>query len=207
MLAAIAPFGFLGSIPVAVLLLAFGIFLILHGGYEEWVKPRFRVDQRLNDWLQRRGWSVRIERRPQFNFLLHITDETGKYVAVTRDKDARNDVLAFSGRVGIDPRWLPAFEAMSETQRRRLIQEITIFVASKNISFDFSTDPRDPKAPVRWPPTNMAVQTALPQDHTLSQHSVDLAAKSIMHSIIGVRALIRRAILDLPDAPGDTESM
>ncbi|MCH8994410.1 MAG: DUF2299 family protein [Chloroflexi bacterium] len=205
-LAAIAPFGFLGAIPVAVLLLAFGILLILHGGYEEWIKPRFRVDQRLNDWLQRRGWGVRIERRSQFNFLLHITDEAGKQVVITRNKNARNDVLAFTGKVGIDPRWLPAFEAMSETQRRRLIQEITIFLATKNIAFDLSDDPLNSNAPVRWPPTSIVVQTALAQDHTLSQHSVDFAAKSIVHSMIGIRALIRKATLDVRGADDDIES-
>ena len=198
-LAVIAALGVLGSVPVAALLLAFGVVLILYGGYEEYVKPRFRVEQRLSDWLQRRGWNVQIERRPQFNFILHLTDPNGKSLAITRDKDTRDDVLAFTGKVGVDPRWLLALETMSETQKRRLIQEIIIFVATKNIAYELSDDPSDPNAPIRWPPTSIIVQTGLAQDHTLSQHSVDLAAKSIVHSIIGIRAIIRRAILDAQD--------
>ncbi len=202
MLAALAPFGLLGEIPIAVVLVAVGVALIVHGGYEEFVKPRFRVGQRLNDWLQRRGWDVRIEPRPEFNFLLHLTAPgSGKQIVVTRDKHTRGDVLAFTAKVGLDPRWLGPLDVMSQKQRQLLIQEITILLATKNIGFDLA-NPLDRKEPIRWPP-DVKVQTALAQDHTLSQHSVDLAAKSIEQSMIAVRALIRKAILDVNDEPDE----
>ena len=204
MLAALAPFGIFGAIPVAVVLAALGVVLIVYGSYEEWVKPRFRVDARLTDWFLRRGWSVRMERRSQFDFVLHLTGgDSGKNVVITRTKDTRDDVLAFTGRVGLDPLWIPHLHAMSEIRKRILIQEITVFLATKNIAFALN-DPRVDGSSILWPP-DVKVQTALAQDHTLSQHSVDLAAKSIEHSIIGVRAILRKASLEQSD-DADTAS-
>jgi len=178
------------------LLVAIGAILFSHGVYDDFIKPRFRVEHRLNDWLQRRGWSVRIERLQQFNFALHLTEsDTGKQVYVTRDKRTRDDLLAFTARVGLDPRWLPSLVAMSENQRTELIQEIVIFLAAKDVSLVLN-DPRQPDSPISWPP-DVKVQVALPQDHTLSQHSVDMAAKQVVLSMLGVRAIIRKAVIDV----------
>lgn len=189
-----------GDVPVAVVLLVFGILLILYGSYEEWVKPHFRVDQRLNDWLQRRGWSVRIERVPQFNFVLHITaPDSGKEIIVTRDKTARNDVLAFTTGVGLHPQWTAPLIAMSAKEREGLKADIGIYVTAKNLGIHFG---QLPDGRLAWPPSAF-IQTALAQDRTLSQHSVDLAAKSLELSAMGVRELIRKALLAMPQVPAE----
>lgn len=205
-LAVLATFGVFGSIPVAAVLLAFGVLLVLYGGYEEWVKPRFRVEHRLTDWLLRRGWSVRIERLPEFNFALHlISSDSEKHILVTRNKGAINDVLAFTARVGIDPRWIPQLLAMSQQNRSRLIQEITILAATKDIGLVLN-DPRIEGSPITWPP-DVKLQTALPQDHTLSEHLVDMTAKKIEMTMIGVRAIIRKALVIVPDDDDDAATL
>lgn len=186
-LAALAGVGLQGSLSVTVILFICGIFLILHGGYEEYVKPRFRVDSRLSDWLQRRDWSVSIDSERAFNFVLWAQDESGRKVAITRIRRARNDVLAFTAKVGLDPAWLPKLEAMAQPDRAKLIEDIRILFAAKRIGFNFPE-------PI-WPP-NVTIQTGLPLDNHLSQHLVDTTAKDMTHTMIGVRSLIRRAIAE-----------
>ncbi len=203
-LAILATFGAFGSISVAVTLLTFGVMLIVYGGYEEWIMPRFRVDVRLTDWFQRRGWSVTIERRPQFNFLLHLTSSSsGKEVVVTRDKTTRDSLVAFTGGVPYHETWHEILPTFSEQERESVLSEIRIYLTAKNLSINLAQllDGR-----IIWPP-HVVIQTALPQDHTLSQHSVDMAAKSIELSVIGVRALIRKAVANHGAAAlGDTAS-
>lgn len=175
--AALAAFGLQGSIPIGVVLLVLGIFLVLHGGYEEYVKTHFRLDRRLSDWLQRRGWSVMVEPEPGFDFLLSVRDiDSGKDVVITRTKRARNDVLAFTGKVGLHPDWLSPLMAMEDTRRRRILEEIRIFLAIKNMGFVLVSGDG-------WPP-NVVVQTAMPLDNSLSQHLVDMTAKSLTQAMI-----------------------
>ena len=187
--------GFWNDSVAFAFLIALGIILLTHGAYDDFVKPRFRVDRRLADWFTRRGWKVETKRKSGFNFILHITaPDSQKEIIVTRDKDAEDDVLAFTARVGLHPEWITSLNTMPDVQRGTLLQEITLFLATKDVGLVLN-DPRNPDSPIDWPP-DVKVQTALPQDHTLSQHSVDTAAKKIEASMIGVRAIIRRAVLE-----------
>lgn len=191
-LAVIATFGVLGSIPVAAVLLGFGIVLILYGGYEEWVKPRFRVEHRLVGWFLRRAWSVKLERRPQFNFLLRLSSASSEYeVYVTRAKNAYDDLITFTGWVQLHETWLEVLSSFSGAERELLLSDIRVYLTAKNLSFDFAKG-SDGRVP--WPPVIM-VATAIAQDHTLSQHSVDVTAKSVELSVIGAREVVRRAVL------------
>ncbi|HZP27068.1 MAG TPA: DUF2299 family protein [Dehalococcoidia bacterium] len=195
--------GFWNDAAAFALLILVGVVLISHGVYEDFVKPRFRVEHRLHDWLQRRGWSVRIERLPQFNFALHITSaDSSKQILVSRNKDARDDVLAFTAKVGLHPDWLEPLRAMKDDERKTLLSDITIYLSAKNLSLDLSQRDAGSRS---WPPS-VVIQTALPQDHTLSQHSVDMTAKSIELSMIGVRDLIRKAVIPVQARLRETSS-
>ena len=186
------------------LLIFIGVLLIAYGTYEAFIKPRFRIERRLTDWLLRRGRGVRIERLPQFNFMLHLTSGSSeKEVFVTRDKETRDDLIAFTGKVSYLPTWFDILPTFSEREREALITDIRIYLTAKNLSVNFS---QLPNGKIAWPP-NVGIQTALPQDYSLSQHSVDLAAKTIELSVIGVRDLIRKAVAaHLAAADDDTES-
>ena len=99
MLAALAPLGILGYIPVAAMLLLFGIFLILHGSYEEFIKPHFHVEHRLKDWFLRRDWSVQMGQTPSLTFRLNLTSASSGYqVTVIREKRTHN---------GLPPKLVP----------------------------------------------------------------------------------------------------
>lgn len=190
-LAVLATFGIFGSVPVAAVLLAGGVILIMLGTYEEFIKPRFRVDHRLKDWFIRRGWHVGVERRPAFNFLIRLTSpSSGKEVFVTREKATYDDLIAFTGKVPYLPEWFAILPSFSEEEREALITDIRIYLTTKNVSPNFRTMGTNE---IAWPP-EVVIQAALAQDHTLSQHSVDIAAKTIELAIIGVRDLIRKAV-------------
>jgi hypothetical protein len=179
------------GLPVSVVLLVGGVLLILYGGYEEYVKPHFRVEQRLGDWFLRRGWRVKIERQPQFNFIIHLTSSSSeKEVYVTRDRQTHGDLAAFTGKVPYRPEWFEILPGFSEAERESLLTDIRIYLTAKNLALDLS---QTPDGRIAWPPV-VTVQTALPQDHTLSQHAVDIAAKTIELSLIGIRDVIRKAV-------------
>lgn len=173
-------------------LIALGVFLLLHGIYDDFIKPRFRVERRLTDWLMRRGWSVSMKRQPQFNFLLHISSASSEYeVIVTRNKQTYDDLIGFTGKVPMHPMWLDVLPRFSQAEREILLSEIRVYVTAKNLSYEVFTDLSSGQ--VFWPPV-IAIQTAIAQDHTLSQHSVDITAKSVELTMIGVRDVIRKAV-------------
>ena len=107
MLAAGAALGFLSSVWMAVTLLAAGLILIAHGAYDEFVKPRFRVEHRLKDWFLRRDWSVQMEQTPSLTFRLNLKSGSSGYgVTVIREKRTHSDIISFTGLVPLHPDWM-----------------------------------------------------------------------------------------------------
>ena len=191
MLAAGATLGFFNSVGIAVGLLALGVMLIMHGAYDEFVKPRFRVEHRLKDWFLRRDWSVQMEHTPSLTFRLNLKSGSSGYpVTVIKEKRVHNDFISFTGLVPLHPDWIETLNEFTPREREVLISDVRIYLTGKGLSFELATLP-DGK--VIWPP-HIAVQTAIPQDHTLSQHSSDITAKSVELSMIGVRDVIRKAV-------------
>ena len=200
LLALAATFGFFDSAGSYLLLGVLGAYLILHGGYDEWLKPRFRVDQRIADWLIRRAWNVQMERRPSFNWMLRVKSGSSGYeVQITRQKNALDDLIGFTGLVPRpDDGTEEILEQFSELEKRYLIAAIRMTIAHARLGFEFIKDPDTQK--IFWPPT-VIVQGAVPQDHTLSQHSVDASAKNVESAIIEVRDVIRIAALRHVSSP------
>ena len=190
-LAVLAPFGLLGYVPVAVILLLFGVVLILHGSYDEFAKPRFRVEHRLKDWFLRRDWSVQMEQTPSLSFRLNLDSASSGYrVTVIREKRAHNDFISFTGSVPLHPDWTQPLNEFTSKEREVLCSDVRIYLTGKDMSYELF---KLPDGSLIWPP-KIAVQTAIPQDHTLSQHSSDIAAKSVELSMIGARDVIRKAV-------------
>ena len=194
-----AALGILNSIWIAVGLSAVGVILIVHGAYDEFVKPRFRVEHRLKDWFLRRDWAVQVEHMPTLTFRLNLNSASSRYgVTVIREKRTHNDFISFTGLVPLHPDWIETLNEFTPKEREVLYSDIRIYLTGKNLSFAFT---EFPDGRIIWPP-QICVQTATPQDHTLSQHLCDITAKSVELSMIGVRDVIRKAVANHASSPG-----
>lgn len=184
--ASIGGFGLLGSLPANIILACIGGILLLNGSYEAFFKPHVWLDGRLTKWLLARNWKVRKEKRTGFYFIIWAEDESHRELAITRERNAKG-VLAFTALVGIATDWECYLDSLTPRQRDQLVEDIRVFLASKDMSFDGAL----------WPLSKLSVQHALPLDSHLSEHSVDLKAKEVVNGVIGIRSLIRKAIIPL----------
>ncbi len=213
MLGVAAALGWLNELWALIPLGLLAALLVSHGVYDEWVKPRFRVGRRLTDWFLRRAWSVRVERRPGVDFWLNISSPSSKHeVTVTRDKDTPDDMIMFTGHIlPLPAPWREALAQFPDVGIAYLEADIKAFLSAKDMSFNLMKSDQVPA----WMPV-VAITTAIAQDHTMSQQSVDVTAHSVELSIIGVRALIEKAVLrhvalrnaaaSAPDAAAGTTS-
>jgi hypothetical protein len=200
-LAVAAALGFLNSIWIAVGVLAVGILLIVYGAYDDFVKPRFRVGHRLRDWFLRRDWSVQMEQTPSLTFHLNLKSGSSGYgVTVIREKRTHSDFISFTGLVLLHPDWIETLREFTPREREILFSDVRVYLTGKDMSYELF---KLPDGELIWPP-QIAVQTAIPQDHTLSQHSCDITAKSVELSMIGVRDVIRKAVASHVSSPGPT---
>ena len=174
------------------LLIAIGVGLISYGMYEAFIKPRFRVGHRLAWWFRRRAWSVEVEHSPRTELSLRIASPSSKYeVVVTRDNDAPDDMIMFTGHIlPLTALWQNTLPKFSAVERAYLEADIKAFLSAKDMSFKLLKGDEVPA----WMPV-VAITTAVAQDHTLSQQSVDVTAHSVELSITGVRAVIEKAVL------------
>jgi hypothetical protein len=183
--AALAGFGLLQNIPTSIVLTIIGIGLIFHGSYEVFFKPHMFLERRLKRWLEVRHWSIRIEKDQHFYFVIWAEDESHRKIAISRHRNDKG-VLAFTALVNQTGKtWEPKLDVLTGKQRTQLIEDIRVFFASKDMGYDGAD----------WPFDKLTVQSALPLDSQLSEHLVDLKAKEVVNAIIGVRSLIRRAIV------------
>ena len=181
---ALAGFGLLGNLPANIVLIIIGISLILHGSYEVFFKPRAFLQKRLVKWLSRRNWKIRIERNPKFYFIIWAEDDSHREVMISRDKKDKG-ILAFTALIHKDKSLLSKLDRLTVTQRNQLLEDIRVFFATKDMGY----------VGAWWPLNKLSVQHALPLDYQLSEHLVDLKAKEVVNAVIGVRSLIRKALL------------
>lgn len=192
LVAAAAALGVLNHVWSVFPLGAVAILLVGYGTYEEWIKPHFRVEHRLKDWLIRRAWSVRMQRAEGLTFRLEITSgSSGKRVSVTRDRKSIDDTIAFTSAVEIDGNWITDLTSLTSAERRALRAEIIIYLTARGVGWEFFPDPAI--GAEMWPPV-LAVTTRVAQDHTLSQQSVDEAAHRIETAALAVRQIIQKAL-------------
>jgi hypothetical protein len=187
-MAALAGFGLLESLPANIVLVIIGIILILYGSYEVFFKPRAFLQKRLEKWLLRRNWNIRIEKNPQFYFIIWAEDDSHREVMISRDKKDKG-ILAFTALIhkDKDKDLLSRLDRLADSQKGQLLEDIRIFFTSKDMGYGGAW----------WPLNKLSVQHALPLDYKLSEHLVDLKAKEVINAVIGVRSLIRKAVIPL----------
>lgn len=186
MVTALGGFGLLQNLPASIILVIIGIILICHGFYDIFLKPYMFLEKRLTKWLLTRNWKVQIEKRPGFYFILNAEDDSHREVVISRD-NCDKGVLAFSAKIFLHKEWIPKLNSLTDIQKRQLIEDIKVFFATKDMGYGGAS----------WPLDKLTVQHALPLDTNLSEHLVDLKAKEITNSIIGVHSIIRKVIIPI----------
>lgn len=182
-IAGLSSFGLIQNRPASTVLVIIAVFLICHGAYEVWGKPRIFLERRIKGWLLKSNWSVEVEEKPEFYFIIWAKDDSHRELAITREKKAKG-ILAFTAVVPREKDWDFKLARLTATQQYQLVEDIKIFLASKDIGYDG----------VEWPLEKVTVQSALLLDHNLSGYLVDLKAKGVINAVIGIRSLVRKAI-------------
>ncbi len=189
---ALAGFNLLESLTANIILVVLGCSLILHGSYEVFFKPHMFLEKRIGNWLLSRHWIIRKEKNPQFDFIIWAEDNSHREVAITKSNGAKG-ILVFSASITKGKDWGSELARLTTSQRKQLIEDIIVFFTSKDIAYVGAI----------WPLDRLAVQHALRLDSQLSEHLVDLKAKEVINAVIGIRSLIRKAIIPLePDKEG-----
>jgi len=193
MVAVLSGFDVLQSLPANVALVVIAVILIGHGTYEDVLRLRWRLRERVTHWLVNRHWLLETETSPNFHFALWATDmDLGYRILIGRDK-ADKGILTFSAIVPLAREWLEPLARMPKRSQQLLVEDLGVFINTMRMGFDS----------VIWPLRNLAIQTALPIDNSLSEHAVDLQAKAIIHAITGTRRMIRKAVIQ---SGGDTQA-
>jgi hypothetical protein len=182
-IAGLSSFGLIQNRPASTVLVVIAIFLICHGAYEMWGKSRIFLERRIKGWLLKAKWSVEIEKKPEFYLIIWAKDDSNRELAITREKGNKG-VLAFTAVVPREQDWGLKLAGLNATQQYQLMEDIKIFLASKDMGYDGVT----------WPLEKVTVQGGLLLDHNLSGYLVDLKAKSVINAVIGIRSIIRKAI-------------
>jgi hypothetical protein len=181
----LSSFGLIQNRLASTILLVIAAFLICNGAYEMWGKQRMFLKRRIQGWLLKANWSVEIEEKPGFCFIIWAKDECNREVGITREKK-RKDILAFTALVKMEMvrDWDLKLAGLNDTQKHQLMEDIKVFLASMDVAYDRVT----------WPLEKVTVQNAVLLDNNISGYIVDLKAKSIVNAVIGVRSIIRKAI-------------
>lgn len=181
--AGLSSFGLIENRAASTILIVVAVFLICHGAYEMWGKPRIFLERRIKRWLLKSNWSVAIEEKPEFYFIVWAKDDSNRELVISREK--RNKwVLAFTAVVRREKDWDLKLAGLPDTEQYQLMEDIKLFLASKDMGYDG----------VRWPLEKVAVQSGLVLDHNLCGYLVDLKAKSVINGVIGIRSLVRKAM-------------
>jgi len=182
-IAGLSSFGLIENRLASTVIMVIAVFLICYGAYEMWGKQRILLEIRIKRWLLKGNWSVEIEEKPEFYLIIWAKDDSNREVGITREKENKG-ILAFTAVVPRGKDWDAKLAELNATQQYKLMEDIKIFLASKDMGYD----------KVGWPLKKVTVQSGLILDHNISGCLVDLKAKSVINAVIGVRSIIRKAI-------------
>jgi hypothetical protein len=175
---------FADSEALNVALLILGALLVIHGAYQVYVLPNLWLDKTLSRWLRRRNFrveSLKVDKK-DFYFGVRASDDVGRSVLISREKNAKG-ILAFSAKVQLSQDTISRLSRLRADVQQGLYLDIHILLASMQLSYD-TTDF-----------LHLAVQTAIPIDENLTEHSVDVTAKAVTLGYAATRSLIQKAVL------------
>jgi hypothetical protein len=180
--AALGGFNLLQNTYVNIILLVIGAILILHGCYEEFLRPGPFLKYTLKKWLLERNFKIiKDEQMDGAYFCIWVEDEFHRQIMVSRHKQNKG-IVAFTGIIRLEPVMEQILPKFNPSQKLQLVEEIRIYFTSKNMGY----------WDVDWPLDKIKIQTGLPVNSQLNAHSVDLCAKEIVNSNLGVRSIIRK---------------
>ena len=182
-MAGLSSLGLIQNRLAVAVLAVIAVLLIGNGVYEVWGRQRLFLERRVKGWLSGSGWSVRSEAQPGFYFWIWAKDHAGRELGVSREKK-NNGILAFTAVVPLEQDWIAGLAGLDAAQRYRVVEDIKIFLASKDIGYD----------KVEWPLSKVTVQGGLALDNNISRYLVDLKAKGIINAVIGVRSVVRKGV-------------
>ena len=182
LIAGLSSFGLIENRLASIVIIVVAVFLICYGAYEIGGKPRIFLKGRIRKWLLKRNWSVEIEEKPEIYFIIRAKDDSKREVVITRHKDNK-ERLVFTAAANIEKNWDMKLAGLNDIEKRKLVEEIKIFLAIKDMGY----------IGVKWP-LEVKIQHILILDPDISGYLVDLKAKSVINAVIGVRSIIRKAI-------------
>jgi hypothetical protein len=150
------------------------------------VTPKWRLRQKVTSWLVSRHWLLETNTSPSLYFGLWASelDHPEYKILICRSK-SDSGLLSFSARVPLNTSWLRPLAKLPDSLQQVLIQDIGVLMNTMQMGF----------ASLEWPLDKLAIQTAMPIDSNLSEHTVDMQGKAVTHAIIGARRVIRRAVI------------
>jgi hypothetical protein len=184
LITALSGFGLFQNVVASIVLLCIGLVLIGHGCFEEFFRPYLLLEGNVKRWLLNRNWMVKAKDISKLYYFAFVAeDEFKRSVTIIRDKHDKH-VLTFTALIPIDKAILVELEKLSVSKQRQLTEDIRIYFTSKNMGY----------WDAKWPLNEIKVQTALPIDSQISEHLIDVKAKEIINTQIGVHSIVRKAI-------------
>ncbi len=193
---ALGGFEILESSQVNWALIVIGVILILHGIFGLWIKPRFLLKRVIKGWLVKRRWSIyTLEREDykKYHFVFIAENAQNYRVSISRSKENK-DVLVFHMTLPSDLVKDINVSLITNQQQEQLIEELRLFLATKNIPFEG----------IKWPlDEKVIIERILPINSGLSKHNVDDMAKELVFASLRVNTIIRKFLaLSTPDKEG-----
>lgn len=186
-MAALSGFGIFQNVYSNYAILAIGIFLILHGCFELFVRPKLLLKFMVEKWLSHRQWEILRKmdqyKYPEYFFVVAVEDRSHYRVGITRSKK-HSGVLVFHSVVQKEKGWDQLFPKLTEPQKDHLLEEIRVFLASKDMPFEG----------VLWPLDKLLLEQILTIDSHISEDAVDRKAREVVFAVVGIKSLIRQAL-------------
>jgi len=186
-MAALSGLGIFQNVYANYAILAVGIILILHGCFDLSVRPKLLLKFMVKRWLSHRQWEIlkKIDqyKYPEYIFVVAVEDRSHYRVGITRSKK-HSGVLVFHSVVQKEKDWDQQFPKLTEQQKDHLIEEIRVFLASKDMPFEGAM----------WPLDKLLIERILTIDSHISEDAVDTKAKEVVFAVVGIKSLIRQAL-------------
>ncbi len=196
---AMGGFGVLQNNVVNWLLVGIGGLLILHGFYEIYLKQHLFLKLLLKKWLISRGWGIYILEGNKYkdnHFAFVIENKQQHRVSVRRSKK-NGDVLIFHMTLPKDLVNDINSSGLTNTEQDNLINELRLFLAGKNTSYES----------IKWPLDDKnLIEQILPIDTNLSKEAVDAFAKQIVFTNIGMVTITKKYLSESTPYTQDSQN-
>ena len=186
MTAALSGFGVFQNYYANIVLLALGIFLIAHGIFKLYFKPQVLLKSLIKKWLLKRRWEIvpglkEKTYKTDYYFVMAVENREQYRVSISRSKRNKG-VLVFHSTIQTDKNRDSQFKQFSLTTQNQLVEDIRLFLATKDIPFEG----------IEWPLDRILIETVLPIDSHISEQRIDDKTKELVFTVVGINAIISK---------------